>query len=191
VRRRLAALAAALGLAVAAGGCAAGRDAAGQVNGGQKRYVAGDGRTIEYPRDRRAAAPQVSGPTLDGGRFDLAGQRGKVVVLNFWAEWCAPCVLESAALVAVYRSTKESGVVFAGVNSRDERDKARAFEQHRLTYPSLFDPAGRIALRFRDVASTLPTTVVVDRDGRIAAAVHDAVTEAGLGALVARIAAET
>jgi thiol-disulfide isomerase/thioredoxin len=180
--KRRAVLLATLALA----GCSTGTPAAG----GQNRYVAGDGKTIEYPLAKRIAAPAVSGDTLGAGTFDLAGQRGKVVVINFWAEWCAPCVLESAALVAVYQSTKDSGVVFVGVNSRDERDKALAFQNARLTYPSLFDPAGRVALKFRDVASTLPTTVIVDRQGRVAAAVHDAVTEDGLAQLVKRIAAE-
>jgi thiol-disulfide isomerase/thioredoxin len=178
--------AALLALVLAPAGCSAGT----RANAGDNRYVSGDGRTIEYPVAKRVAAPQVSGGTLSAGTFDLAAQRGKVVVINFWAEWCAPCVLESTALVAVYKSTKDSGVVFVGVNSRDERDKALAFQNNRLTYPSLFDPAGRVALRFRDVASTLPTTVVVDRQGRVAAAVHDAVTEDGLAQLVKRIAAE-
>jgi peroxiredoxin len=157
---------------------------------GQNRYVQGDGKTVEYPVGKRDAAPAVAGQTLDGTNFSLAGEHGQVVVLNFWAEWCAPCVLESSALVGTYKSTKDSGVVFVGVNSRDEKDKAKAFQSNRLTYPSLFDPTGRVALKFADVASTLPTTVVVDRDGRVAAAVHDAVTEAGLTALVRQIAVE-
>ncbi len=178
-----------LALAVLAG--CTGTGAAGAGTAGSNRYVAGDGRTIEYPVGKRIAAPDVTGDTLDGGRFDLASTRGKVVVVNFWAEWCPPCVLESAALESVYKSTKDSGVVFVGVNSRDEKDKALAFQADRLTYPSLYDPNGRVALKFRDVASTLPTTVVIDRQGRVAAAVHDAVTEDGLDALVKRIAAET
>jgi thiol-disulfide isomerase/thioredoxin len=191
MRRRAVALAAALALAAVGAGCSTGTNAVDQTNGGSNRYVSGDGRTIEYPVGKRVTAPPVSGDTLGGGRFDLASVRGKVVVLNFWAEWCAPCVLESTALVSVYKSTKDSGVVFVGVNIRDDKDKALAFQTDRLTYPSLFDPAGRIAVKFRDVTSTLPTTIVLDRDGRVAAAVHDAVTEDGLAALVTRIAAET
>jgi thiol-disulfide isomerase/thioredoxin len=177
------------GLALLAG-CSTGTGAAAP-SGNDNRYVAGDGQTVEYPVAKRVAAPEVSGGTLGDGTFDLAAQRGKVVVINFWAEWCAPCVLESGALDAVYKSTKDSGVVFVGVNSRDQKDLALAFQNHRLSYPSLFDPAGRIALKFRDVPSALPTTVVVDRAGRVAAAVHDAVTEDGLSQLVKRIAAET
>jgi peroxiredoxin len=187
MKRQALALCAALALL---GGCATGTGAAAQTSGAN-RYVSGDGRTVEYPVAKRVAAPRVSGDTLGAGTFDLAAERGRVVVLNFWAEWCAPCVLESTALVDVYKSTKDSGVVFVGVNSRDEKDKALAFQHDRLTYPSLFDPAGRVALRFRDVSSTLPTTLVIDRQGRVAAAVHDAVTEDGLRQLVRRIAAET
>lgn len=189
-RRAASAAVLALAGALALGGCAAGAGSAAQADGGN-RYVAGDGKTIEYAAAKRVAAPEVSGQTLDGSTLDLALLRGKVVVLNFWAEWCAPCVLESRALVDVYKSTKDSGVTFIGVNSRDEQDKALAFQRDRLTYPSLFDPTGRVALKFQDVASTLPTTIVIDRGGRVAAVVHDAVTEEGLAALVRRIAAET
>jgi len=191
MRTRWVALAVALGLAVATASCSTGSNAAVQANGGGNRYVAGDGSTVEYPPAKRVAAPHVSGETLSDGAFDLAAHRGNVVVINFWAEWCAPCVLESAALVAVYKSTRDSGVVFVGVNSRDQKDLALAFQNDRLTYPSLFDPAGRIALKFRDVPSALPTTLIIDRDGRVAAAVHAAVTEAGLTQLVKRIVAET
>ncbi len=174
---------------LALAGCTSGSGAA-QADGGN-RYVAGDGKTVEYPAGKRVAAPAVSGTTLDGGTFDLAAHHGHVVVVNFWAEWCAPCVEESAALESVYKSTKDSGVVFVGVNTRDVKSKAQAFEKGRLTYPSLYDQPGRVAMDFRDVTSALPTTVVIDKQGRVAAAVHAAVTEQALADLVRKIAAET
>lgn len=177
-------LAAGLGLA----GCSTGRNQGPDIS--DDRYVTGDGKTILYPVGKRSTAPAVSGSTVDGGTLSLADQRGKVVVLNFWAEWCPPCNAESPALEQVYRSTKDSGVAFIGVNSRDERDKARAYEQDHLSYPSLFDPTGRVALKFPDVAVTLPTTIVIDRSGRVAAAIHDAVTADGLTKVVSQIAAE-
>jgi thiol-disulfide isomerase/thioredoxin len=173
-------------------GCSTGRDAANQSTGGGNRYVAGDGRTIVYPVAQRRPAPEVKGSTVDGGAFDLTSVRGHVVVLNFWASWCAPCRAEAAGLEAVHLSTKDSGVSFVGVDSRDEKDAALAFLAGRVTYPSLFDPAGRIALRFADVPpTTLPATLIVDRAGRIAAVIRAGVTEAALARLVGQIAAES
>jgi thiol-disulfide isomerase/thioredoxin len=171
-------------------GCSAGGGAAGQGN--DTRYVAGDGKTIVFTKADRKAAPAIDESTLDGGRFDLAAQRGHVVVVNFWASWCAPCRAEAADLEAIHRSTKDSGVAFVGVDSRDQKDAANAFIAGRLTYPSLFDPAGRIALRFSDVPpNTFPATLVVDRDGKVAAVIRRAVEQGALTELVRQIGAET
>jgi len=176
-------------LAVTVAGCGTGHDAVDTSAGGN-RYVPGDGRTVSYPVAQRRSAPALTGTTLDGTGYDLAAARGRVVVLNFWASWCAPCVAESADLDAVYRASHASGVDFLGVNTRDQHDAAVAFAGARLAYPSLFDPAGRIALRFNDVNVTLPSTLIVDRSGRIAVVIHDGITTATLTPLVDRIAAE-
>jgi thiol-disulfide isomerase/thioredoxin len=171
-------------------GCSTGRDGA-QRAANDNRYVAGDGRTIEFAKADRKPAPDINESTLDGSRFELAARRGSVVVLNFWASWCAPCRLEAADLETAYRSTKDGGVAFVGVDSRDERDAAQAFLAGRITYPSLFDPAGRIALRFADVPpNTFPATLVVDKAGKVAVVIRTAVRAADLTALVTRIAAE-
>ena len=183
--RRLAALLSVVLLA----GCTAG-PGAGTPAG--NRYVAGDGRTVVVPVAARKPAPAVAGSTVDGGSFDLAAARGHVVVVNFWASWCAPCRLEAADLEAVHLSTKDSGVRFVGVDSRDEQDAAKAFLAGRVTYPSLFDPAGRIALRFTDVPpTTLPATLIVDRAGRVAVVIRAGVDQQALARLVAQIGAET
>jgi thiol-disulfide isomerase/thioredoxin len=173
-------------------GCSTGRNAVDQTAGGGNRYVAGDGRTVVFaPKDRKPA-PVVRGSTVDGGSFDLGSVRGHVVVVNFWASWCAPCRLEAGELEAVHLSTKDSGVRFIGVDSRDEQDAARAFLAGRVTYPSLFDPAGRIALRFTDVPpTTLPATLIVDKAGRVAAVIRASVTQDALTKLVDQIGAET
>jgi thiol-disulfide isomerase/thioredoxin len=173
-------------------GCSTGKDAVNQNAGSDNRYVAGDGRTIVYPVADRKPAPAVTGSTLDGASFDLAARHGHVVVLNFWASWCPPCRLESADLEAVHRSTKDSGVDFVGVDSRDEKDAAVSFAAGRNTYPSLFDPAGRIALRFADVPpTTLPSTLIVDKAGKVAVVIRDAVRQADLARLVTEIRAES
>jgi thiol-disulfide isomerase/thioredoxin len=140
--------------------------------------------------DKRPPPVALTGELLDGGRYDLTTDRGQVVVVNFWGSWCAPCRAEADDLEGTYQATKGSGVRFLGVNVQDDRDKARAFEQGRVSYPSLFDPASRAALRFQVPPNTTPATVVLDRQGRIAAVIRRAVQRDGLEPLVARIAAE-
>ena len=82
---------------------------------------------------RRSAS--VTGELLDGGTYDLAQDRGKVVVVNFWGSWCAPCRAEADDLEQTYQATKAKGVSFLGVNSRDDRDAAKAFERGRVDLP--------------------------------------------------------
>jgi len=189
MRRYLLVLAAAV---VALAGCTTGHNAVAQTGSADSRYVLADGKTIQYASAQRKDAPDVKGSTVDGASADLASLKGSVVVMNFWAAWCPPCRLESTDLESVYKSTKDSGVAFLGVNTRDEKDSAKSFEDSRLTYPSLFDPNGRIALQFSDVPPTaLPCTLIIDRKGRVAVVIRNGVTVASLTPLVQQIAAET
>jgi len=140
----------------------------------------------------RRPAPALTGELLDGGTFDLATHRGEVVVVNFWASWCAPCRAEIGDLEATYQATKARGVTFVGINIRDpDRDKARAFVEGRTTYPSLYDPSGRLSIGFAEFGtSAIPSTVVIDRQGRVAEVIRVAVRRADLEPVVARVAAE-
>ncbi|RZU72739.1 thiol-disulfide isomerase/thioredoxin [Micromonospora kangleipakensis] len=180
-RRPVAALLAAVALATALVGCSA---------GSEESKCADKAGIIECAPDQRSAAPKIAGELLAGGNYDVAQARGQVVVLNFWGSWCAPCRAEADDLEATYQATKASGVAFLGINVQDSKDKAVAFEEGRVTYPSLFDPASRLALALDIPPNTIPATVVLDRDGRIATVIRAAVTQDGLRPVVERIAAE-
>lgn len=172
--------------------CSTGKDAVDQEAGGAQRFVSGDGRRSEYAPADRTAPPDVTGTLLDGGAFGLASYRGKVVVVNFWGSWCAPCRAEADDLESVYTATKASGVQFVGVNVRDSRDNAVAFERSfKVTYPSLFDPSMRVALKFRKTPPNgIPSTVVLDRKGRVAVVLRQPLISDELKPIVERIAAE-
>ena len=121
------------------------------------------------PADRQPL-PTLAGTTLEGKALDVASYRGQVVVLNFWASWCPPCREEAPALLEVAAQTAELGVQFVGVNVKNDKAEAVAFERKAgVTYPSLHDQPGELLLRFRRIVpQTPPTTLIVDREGRIA-----------------------
>ena len=147
-------------------------------------------KVIECAAGDRPAAPKVVGELLDGGRYDLSQDRGQVVVVNFWGSWCAPCRAEADDLEASYQATKGSGVRFLGINIQDGRDKAIAFEQGQVSYPSIFDPASRLALDFEVPPNSIPATIVLDREGRIAVVIRRPIREETLTPIVTRIAGE-
>jgi DsbE subfamily thiol:disulfide oxidoreductase len=113
-------------------------------------------------------APDFDIQTLDGdGRLSLAAFRGKVVVLNLWASWCAPCRTEAPSLESVWREFSGRGVQVIGVDHGDDRGDAQTFlRQHGLRYPMAFDPKGSVAASYG--ALGIPTTYVISAQGRIA-----------------------
>jgi thiol-disulfide isomerase/thioredoxin len=141
----------------------------------------------------RIPAPTLRGETLDGGSLDLADLRGKVVVVNFWASWCPPCRAESANLVKVANDNAAKGVQFVGVNIKDDRTAAVRFDEvHDVPYPSLFDQPGVLLTRFRKfVPQVPPTTLLIDRQGRIAGLFRGGVTETELSGPVQALAGES
>lgn len=166
------ALAAAVALLVAAlAGCTTGSDAVDVSNGGEFRFVAGtpDGEVIDA--GVRASAPEFTGELLDGSDFDSATIAGDIVVINFWGSWCAPCRVETPEFQQVYEEVSSDGVSFLGINVKDDRQLAQAFlDDKGITFPSVFDPRGEVALAFRDFpANAIPSTIVLDQDGRVAA----------------------
>jgi thiol-disulfide isomerase/thioredoxin len=148
------------------------------------------GIVVECAPDQRPQVKDVTGDLLDGGSYDVSQDRGKVVVVNFWGSWCSPCRAEADDLEQTYQATKAKGVSFIGINSRDDKDSAKAFERGRVTYPSIYDFDGKVALKFDVTQTTTPQTLILDRQGRIAVALRSATTRSQLEPLVEKIAAE-
>jgi thiol-disulfide isomerase/thioredoxin len=173
----------------------AGCSADSEVESGDGQgFVSGDGTArVLDPADRQPA-PDVAGTTLDGDELSLVDLAGDVVVLNVWGSWCAPCRAEAPALQEVYSESRDDDVSFVGINTRDQEAAARAFEENfGITYPSLVDVNGELLLAFRDSlpANAIPSTLVVDREGRIAARVLGPTTYSQLTDLVEQVASES
>jgi thiol-disulfide isomerase/thioredoxin len=159
----------------------------------EQGYVSGDGSTTIVAQAERRAAPTLVGPTLDGSTFALADHLGEVVVLNVWASWCAPCRAEAPDMQEVSEELADQGVQFVGLNTRDSTEPARAFvDRFGLTYPSVVDADGSTQLLFRDSLppAAIPSTLVIDREGRVAARAIGEVDRSRLLGLIEPILAE-
>jgi thiol-disulfide isomerase/thioredoxin len=165
----LAAIAMAAVLAVT--GCDGGAIGADTPASSGQSFVGHSYESTFYQPGHRPLAPAVSGTTVTGQRLSLAAYRGDTIVLNFWGSWCAPCRAEAPALGQLARQLQSRGVRFVGIDIRDEPDSALAFmQQFNVGYPSISDPSDEIALDFRSTVppADIPTTLVIDRDGRVA-----------------------
>lgn len=154
---------------------------------GQLSYIEGNGAVTKVSPGSRVKAPAISGQLIDGSFF--ATKPGKVVVLNVWASWCSPCRAEAPTLQAL--SEKYPDVQFLGVLTRDNLTAAQGFiNRFNITFPSLRDDA--ILLEFNDslIASAIPTTLVIDSEGKIAARIGGEVTYTGLSALIEEVRGE-
>lgn len=185
-RALLATLAGALAVTMLSA-CAGSQTQKNGTDGADTRYVAGDGSAKVLSVEERKAAPRIAGTTVRGKHVDLADYRGKVVVANFWASWCAPCRAEAPTLEALAEKHKADGVRFVGVNIKDDKAAAKAFERNfTLSYPSLFDPSGKIALAFRETVppQAIPSTIVIDKQGRVSGRVIGSTSYSGLNKLI-------
>ena len=143
---------------------------------------------VVYPEAQRSRIPEIKGTTLDGDSLKLSDFRGDIVVINVWGSWCGPCRAETPDLVRLARENANRKVQFLGIDTRDNLDSARAFaKKFEMPYPSLFDEGGGVLLPLRGVIPTavIPSTVVVDRNGKVAARVIGPVTYKTLDGVLA------
>ena len=175
-------------LGVSACGSSDANSIAAQARSGDgKGYVSGDGSIERLAPDQRSSSLTLSGVTMQGAQWKVADARNHVLVLNVWGQWCGPCVAEMPHLQQVWEQLSAAGkpVQFMGVNERDGVETASAFlRANKITYPSLQDDGGATLLALRGKANTTPTTLVLDRQGRIAARVSGPVAAATLSGLV-------
>lgn len=183
-----------LGALIALSGCAATSEADTTTTSDGTGFVAGDGSIVLLEPDRRYVAPDLIGTTIDGERFALAEERGDIVVLNVWASWCAPCRAEAPILQQAYEEFKDEGVEFVGLDTRDSDASARTFiNRFGITYPNVVDPDGRLQLLFADSLppQAIPSTIVIDRRGRVAARMLGAVSISELRGVIEPLLAES
>ncbi|MET7681224.1 TlpA disulfide reductase family protein [Streptomyces sp. NPDC005423] len=185
----------AAGVAVAAlllSACGSGGTSGGS---GNTNFITGSDGIATVKKGDRQAAPDLSGKTIDGRTLDTADYRGKVVVLNVWGSWCSPCRAEADNLVQVAKATAGQDVQFVGLNTRDtSTEPAVAFEKkYAVPYASLYDPTGKLMLRFKKGTlnpQLIPTTIIIDRDGKIAARALQALSQEKLREMLDPVLAE-
>ncbi len=145
------------------------------------------------PLEARVTAPTDRAPLLEGdGELGLGDLLGRVVVVNFWASWCGPCRAEQPELNRAHDALKGPEVAFLGVAVQDTEANARAHQREfEIPYQSVLDPASQYAAKYEGVGPTaIPTTIVVDRGGRVAARIFGRVTEGEVHKVVGELLAE-
>ena len=175
-------------------GCATDKDA--RPDTGTFELVSPGGKTdITYTGDDRKPISNLSGEDLlqEGKPLSLDDFRGQVVVINFWGAWCPPCRVEAPQLQQLYDQTRSSGVTVLGI---DLRDNDRSFPQdfvrdQKITYPSIYDPAARSLLSLKGYPrNTVPSTIILDRQHRVAAVYLRSILAADIQPLVEKLARE-
>lgn len=182
--RRFAAAAAAAALTIAVlAGCQSAPGGLLDGSPGENDYVSTDGSTTTIALANRGEPVDFAGTTDAGESVDSAELRGEVVVLNFWYADCPPCRLEAADLEELHQQfTGEA--VFLGVNVRDTADRARSFaDEFEVSYPSILDAGDngvQLAFVGKMSPNAVPTTLVLDREGRVAARISGLVSDPAL-----------
>ncbi|MDE2386721.1 MAG: TlpA family protein disulfide reductase [Actinomycetales bacterium] len=180
-------------LSLSLSGCAGNDPLAQQYRSGDnKNYIAGDGTVTEYGAADRGASVAWQGKLADGSTLSSANLSGVVTVMNFWYAGCAPCRAEAPDLVALAKQFPK--VQFVGVNVRDAAGTAGAFERKfGIRWPSILDAGdGSVVLAFTGIVTpqAVPTTLVIDAKGRVAARVLGRVEPSTVKALIKRVVDE-
>jgi peroxiredoxin len=163
-------------------GCTANDSLAQQYRAGSgQNYIAGDGTVSEFAAGNRGDAVTFDGKLADGSPVSSKDYTGDVLVVNFWYAGCPPCRVEAADLEALYQKYKADGVGFLGVNLYDSASTAASFEKEKgVTYPSVLDrDTGSVLLAFSKTVppKATPTTLVIDKKGRVAARILGAIPD--------------
>jgi thiol-disulfide isomerase/thioredoxin len=171
-----------IALAIALTGCSG-----GGTSSSEESFVSGDGATTFIKIADRKIAQSITGLTLSGTNYTYA--KDKVAVVNVWASWCSPCRAEAPTLASL--ANKYSDVAFIGILTRDNPANAEAFARRfKLPYPTIIDDSILIGFKGSLPANAIPSTVVLDKKGRVAARISGAITVASLTQLIERVSAE-
>ena len=156
-------------------------------------YIDGPGTVTRLAPGDRKAPQEVTGTTLKGDKLQLSALRGHVVVVNVWASWCPPCRAEADELDQVAKASAAKGVHFVGIDTQDDKAAATAFvDGHGIDYPSIFDDDGRalLALRSSLPPTAIPSTLILDKQGRVAVRILGGTTASRLQPLVDSVVAD-
>ncbi|WP_044495078.1 TlpA family protein disulfide reductase [Nesterenkonia massiliensis] len=162
-------------------------DLAQRASNDGTNYVAGDGSVQEYAPENRGEPVEFESTLFDGSEVSPERWAGEVTVINFWYAACAPCRVEAPDLQAIHEEFDDEGVQFYGVNTRDTQATAEAFERNfGITYPSMEDRSGQVMMAMTSYVppSAVPTTLVLDREGRVSARILGIAEPGTLRALI-------
>jgi thiol-disulfide isomerase/thioredoxin len=156
----------------------------GVSSNSENAYISGDGSSIVLSKSERVLAPKIEGETLDGTTF--TSQPGKITVVNVWASWCSPCRAEAPTLEEF--AINNPDIQFVGILTRDNLTSANSFvKRFGLTYPTLIDDAIIPSFRGTLPANAIPTTIVIDTDGRVAARISGQVTVSSMREVLEKV----
>jgi thiol-disulfide isomerase/thioredoxin len=163
-------------------------------SGDSKNYIAGDGTVTEFDSTLRPTFLPFTGETESGQMLDSNALVGQVVVMNWWYSACAPCRAEAPDLQALNEEFQDQGVQFVGVNVRDTAETALAFDRKfDIGFPSIIDAqSGAVSLAFQGVVSpqAVPTTLVIDKQGKVASRILGRIDPSILKTLIETVVAE-
>lgn len=163
-------------------------------SGDSKNYIAGDGTVTEFDSSQRPTFLPFTGETESGQMLDSKALEGQVVVMNWWYSACAPCRAEAPDLQALSEEFQDQGVQFVGVNVRDTAETALAFDRKfDISFPSIIDAqSGAVSLAFQGVVSpqAVPTTLVIDKQGKVASRILGRIDPSILKTLIETVVAE-